>query len=237
MKNLLSLALLTSLSMFGCDDELVPDPEGAERDRPAQEAETAETAESAEPAAEAAEPAAANEATLTATVGEAAPGFTLRDQAGAEHSLAQYRGKIVVLEWINPDCPYVQRHYRARTMRALVDEFPSDQVVWLAVDSSHFVTPESSQAWREEHELPYPILQDPAGEIGRRFGATTTPNMYVVDAAGVLRYQGAIDDDPRGRSESPSNYVQAAVRSLLAGEDVATAQTRPYGCSVKYENS
>ncbi len=122
-------------------------------------------------------------------------------------------------------------------MRQLVDTLPGDQVVWLAVDSSHFVTPESSQAWREAHDLPYPILLDADGATGRSYEATTTPNMYVVDAAGVLRYQGAIDDDPRGQNEAPHNYVREAVQALLDGNAPPTPQTRPYGCSVKYEEN
>jgi peroxiredoxin len=174
---------------------------------------------------------------LTAVVGQPAPGFQLTDQAGQTHRLADLRGKIVVLEWINPQCPYVQRHYQARTMTSLVSAFPSDRVVWLAVDSSHFVQPEGSEAWRTEHGMTYPILQDASGAVGRAYGATTTPNMYVIDAQGVLRYQGAIDDDPRGRVETPRNYVREAVQALLDGGAVPTPQTQPYGCSVKYEDA
>lgn len=174
---------------------------------------------------------------LTAVVGQPAPPFQLTDQAGQTHRLADLRGKIVVLEWINPQCPYVQRHYQARTMTSLVSAFPSDRVVWLAIDSSHFVQPEGSEAWRSEHGMTYPILQDASGAVGRAYGATTTPNMYVIDAQGVLRYQGAIDDDPRGRVETPRNYVREAVQALLDGGQVPTPQTQPYGCSVKYEDA
>ncbi|MCA9612016.1 MAG: redoxin domain-containing protein, partial [Myxococcales bacterium] len=151
------------------------------------------------------------EATPTATVGEPAPSFELTDQAGQTHRLADYRGKVVVLEWINPQCPYVQRHYQAQTMTSLVRDFPSEGVVWLAVDSSHFVQPAESEAWRQQHGMTYPILQDASGATGRAYGATTTPNMYVIDGQGVLRYRGAIDDDPRGRNETPHNYVREAV--------------------------
>lgn len=180
---------------------------------------------------------AANGEALTAVVGQTAPPFQLTDQAGQSHRLEDLRGKIVVLEWINPQCPYVQRHYQARTMTSLVSAFPSDRVVWLAVDSSHFVQPDGSQAWRTEHGLTHPILQDASGAVGRAYGATTTPNMYVIDAQGVLRYQGAIDDDPRGRVETPRNYVREAVQALLDGAEVPTPQTQPYGCSVKYEDA
>lgn len=181
--------------------------------------------------------AAENAEALTAVVGQPAPGFQLTDQAGQTHRLADLRGKIVVLEWINPQCPYVRRHYQARTMTGLVSAFPADRVVWLAIDSSHFVQPEGSEAWRTEHGMTYPILQDASGAVGRAYGATTTPNMYVIDAQGVLRYQGAIDDDPRGRVETPRNYVREAVQALLDGGPVPTPQTQPYGCSVKYEDA
>jgi peroxiredoxin len=188
-------------------------------------------------AANAAGTAAENAEALTAVVGQPAPPFELRDQAGQTHRLADLRGKIVVLEWINPQCPYVRRHYQARTMTSLVSAFPADRVVWLAIDSSHFVQPEGSEAWRSEHGMTYPILQDASGAVGRAYGATTTPNMYVIDAQGVLRYQGAIDDDPRGRVETPRNYVREAVQALLDGGPVPTPQTQPYGCSVKYEDA
>lgn len=180
-------------------------------------------------------PAAEGDATPTATLGAPAPDFELHDQAGNTHSLASLRGKIVVLEWINPQCPYVQRHYRARTMAGLVEAFPSDRVAWLAIDSSHFVQPADSESWRAEHGLTYPILQDPSGDTGRAYEATTTPNMYIIDAEGVLRYRGAIDDDPRGQNDEPRNYVREAVQALLDGEAVPTAETQPYGCTVKYE--
>jgi len=160
----------------------------------------------------------------------------LTDQAGTEHTLADYRGQIVVLEWVNPRCPFVQRHYQARTMASLVERFPEDRVQWLAVDSSNFVQPDDSQEWREEHGLTYPILQDPAGDGGRLYGAQTTPHMYVIDPQGTLRYAGAIDDDPRGREDEPTNYVQGAVQALLDGGEPEVTQTEPYGCTVKYDN-
>ncbi|MBX3252159.1 MAG: redoxin domain-containing protein [Myxococcales bacterium] len=185
-----------------------------------------------------AEPSAPEEApTPTSGVRAPAPDFELQDQAGATHSLASLRGKIVVLEWINPQCPYVQRHYRSRTMAQLVEAFPSERVAWLAIDSSHFVQPADSERWRAEHGLTYPILQDPSGAVGRAYDATTTPNMYVIDEAGVLRYRGAIDDDPRGQSEDPRGFVREAVQALLDGKEVPTPETQPYGCTVKYEEA
>lgn len=180
---------------------------------------------------------ASPEAPEVATVGQPAPDFTLTDQAGAEHRLSQYRGRIVVLEWINPECPYVQRHYRARTMTTLEQALPDDQVVWLAIDSSNFVRPEDSQAWRTEHAMAYPVLQDPAGTVGRLYAARTTPHMYVIDAEGTLRYAGGIDDDPRGQSSTPTNHVERAVRALMSGEPVPAQTTEPYGCTVKYQEA
>jgi peroxiredoxin len=172
----------------------------------------------------------------SAPVGEPAPAFTLTDQAGQTHTLESYRGKVVVLEWTNPECPYVVRHYNADTMENGATAW-GDDVVWLAVDSSNFVTPESSAAFAAAEGFSYPTLQDPSGEVGRAYGARTTPHMFVIDAEGVVRYNGAIDDDPRGRNESPTNYVNAAVTALLAGEAPEVAQTEPYGCSVKYPGS
>jgi peroxiredoxin len=222
-------ALTLALAGVGCDE-----PE-------AEEAGETTAAATETPAAEEApeEPAAEEEAEApaVATVGQPAPGFTLTDQAGTEHTLSDLRGKIVVLEWINPQCPYVQRHYGVGTMTGLDGQFPDDEVAWLAIDSSHFVTAEDAEAWRQEHEIAYPILLDGSGEVGHAYNATTTPNMFVIDADGVLRYAGAIDDDPRGRNDSPTNYVNQAVQALRNGEAVETAQTEPYGCSVKYENS
>ena len=164
-----------------------------------------------------------------------APDFELTDQNGAPHKLSDYRGKVVVLEWTNPQCPFVQRHYSDgnTTMIDLQKEF-GDDVVWMAVDSSHFVTAESASAWAEKKGIGYPILLDASGEVGQTYGAKTTPHMFVIGADGALLYDGAIDDDAPGKSDAPTNFVAAAVESALAGEPVETAKTKPYGCSVKY---
>lgn len=168
-----------------------------------------------------------------ATVGEPAPDFTLTDQAGEEHELSAYKGKIVVLEWTNPTCPYVERHYKAKTMSETLKAGGED-VVWLAVDSSHTVKPEDTKKWRDEQGFSYPVLLDAEGEVGKTYGAKTTPHMYVIDTEGVLRYSGAIDDDDRGKKEDATNYVAGAVKALKAGEKVEPSETKPYGCSVKY---
>jgi len=174
---------------------------------------------------------------LAADVGQPAPAFSLKDEVGASHSLDQYRGKIVVLEWTNPECPFVQRHYAARTMQKTLGSFAGKNVVWLAVDSTSHNTPERSRSWKAQQDFPYPVLQDASGAMGHAYGAKTTPHMFVIDEKGVLRYAGGIDDDPRGRSATPTNYVQKAVDALANGQPVSPSTTDPYGCSVKYGKS
>lgn len=180
-------------------------------------------------------PALASAQDVQAVVGEAAPDFTLVDEAGTEHTLSDYAGRVVVLEWTNPECPYVVRHYNADTMETLSAQFPDEQVMWFAVNSSHFNTAADSSAWKSAEGFDYPTLLDTEGTVGHTYGARTTPHMYVIAADGTLAYAGAIDDDPRGTNGATVNYVEAAVTSLLAGETPAVSSTEPYGCSVKYE--
>jgi peroxiredoxin len=177
-----------------------------------------------------------DEAPETATVGKPAPDFTLVDETGEEHTLSDYRGETVVLEWTNPECPYVQRHYKSGTMTQTLEELGgSEEVTWLAIDSSHFNKPEDSKAWKKKHGFDYPVLQDPEGEVGQTYGAKTTPHMYVIDGEGVLRYKGAIDDSPNGEKEDPTNYTLRAVQALHSDAKVDPRTTKPYGCSVKYD--
>jgi len=176
-------------------------------------------------------------ATLAADVGQPAPAFSLRDEVGTPHTLAQYRGKIVVLEWTNPECPFVQRHYAGKTMQRTLASFSGKKVVWLAVDSTSHNTPAKSKSWKAEQGFSYPVLQDASGEVGLAYGAKTTPHMFVIDDKGVLRYAGGIDDDPRGHSATPTNYVEKAVNALAAGQPVSPSTTDSYGCSVKYGKS
>ena len=166
-------------------------------------------------------------------VGKPAAEFSLTDQDGKKHTLSQYKGSVVVLEWTNPGCPFVKRHYKARTM-ATTQEKLGKKVVWLAVNSTHDNTAEASKKWAEEHKLGYVTLQDGDGTVGRSYGARTTPHMFVIDGKGILRYAGAIDDDPSGKAATARNYVDEAVTALLAGKLPAVASTDPYGCSVKY---
>jgi peroxiredoxin len=172
-----------------------------------------------------------------AEVGQPAPDFTLKDESGVQRSLGDYRGKVVVLEWTNPECPFVQRHYAEKTMQKTLAAYGGKPVVWLVVDSSYFNTPEKSAAWKKQQAFTAPVLQDPSGTVGHAYAAKTTPEMFVVDAQGVLRYQGAIDDDPRGRNASATNYVRQAVDALQSGKTVPVTSSPPYGCSVKYKGN
>jgi peroxiredoxin len=177
----------------------------------------------------------AGAAGAAATVGQAAPEFSVRDQDGREVDLGKLRGKIVVLEWTNPDCPFVQRHYRAKTMSTLADRFKDRDVVWLAVNSTSYMDAAKDRAWRTEQGFSYPVLDDRAGAVGGAYGAKTTPHMFVIDKTGTVVYQGAIDDDAAGANEgSARNYVTEALDDVTTGKPVRVAETKPYGCSVKY---
>lgn len=241
MKKYLSLTLLAvALVAVGCDKAEAPTAETPEAASEAS-GENAEGAALAEANEEGDEDEDGDEdesdENLVATVGERAPDFELKDESGKTHKLSDYKGKIVVLEWTNPDCPYVVRHYEARTMQKTWDALGgSDKVVWLAVDSSHFVKPEDSAEWKKEDKFEHAVLQDPSGRVAKQYEAKTTPHMFVVDAEGVLQYSGAIDDDPRGKVENPENYVEKAVSSILEGKKVEKQRTKPYGCSVKFSS-
>jgi peroxiredoxin len=174
-------------------------------------------------------------ARATAVVGQPAPGFTGTDQDGREVDLSKFRGKIVVLEWTNPDCPFVRRHYGAKTMRTLSDRFKDRDVVWIAVNSTNYMDAARDRAWRTEQGFSYPVLDDHAGTIGTAYGAKTTPHMFVIDRQGTVVYEGAIDDDAAGGREATArNYVADALDDVTAGKPVRVAETKPYGCSVKY---
>ena len=166
--------------------------------------------------------------------GDMAPGFTLKNTDGKEVSLADYKGKVVVLEWTNQECPFVVRHYKAKTMIDLATKWAAKDVVWLAINSSHHLTPDHNMAFAMAEKMPYPLLNDQSGEVGKAYGAKTTPHMFVIGADGKVLYNGAIDDDMRGSKTEKLNYVDAALASVTAGQPIATAATTPYGCSVKY---
>jgi peroxiredoxin len=174
-------------------------------------------------------------AAQTAKIGTPALDFTLADQDGAKHRLADYQGKIVVLEWTSNECPFVKRHYTANTMETLAKQYESKGVVWLAIDSSHFVDAKQVKTWQQEQNFAYPTLLDPAGTVGQAYRAKTTPHLFVIDTKGVLIYDGAIDDAPRNTANATRNYVSQALDATLAGQAVNPSKTRPYGCSVKYK--
>jgi peroxiredoxin len=174
-------------------------------------------------------------------VGDMAPAFTLKCLAGNDHTLADYKGKIVVLEWTNPGCPVVQRHYRDGLMPAAQKEAKEKGVVWLAVNStnpghSNYREPEELKKIFTEWQAAYTSqLMDADGTTGKAYGAKTTPHIFVIDPEGKVAYNGAIDDDTRGNKADRINYALAAIDALLAGKAVAVTTTQPYGCSVKYK--
>ncbi len=175
--------------------------------------------------------------------GASAPDFNLTDTTGTEHSLSDFTGKYVVLEWTNHKCPFVVKHYSNGDMQALQKEMTGDGVVWLQIVSSAegkqgYLTPPEAEALRAEQAVhSTAMLLDTSGDVGRLYGARTTPHMYVIDPEGILIYQGAIDSIKSTRSSDivkADNYVKAAYESAKAGEPVANATTVPYGCGVKY---
>jgi len=180
---------------------------------------------------------------LAAIVGQAAPDFSAPDLAGKAVKLSDFRGKFVVLEWTNPECPYVRRHYDSGNMPSLQKEFAAKGVVWLAVNSSspesgEFTPPDGMTKWvAAKGAAPTAVLIDKDGKVGRLYGARTTPHMYVIDPQGKLVYAGAIDDKRWANVEetkSAKNHVRAALGEAMAGKPVAVSATTPYGCSVKY---
>jgi len=168
--------------------------------------------------------------------GQPAPAFSLQAQDGTTHTLAQYLGKVVVLEWTNPECPFVQRHYQAATMKTLAEKYKGKEVVWLAINSTNFATLETNKQFVEAQKLSYAVLDDHAGTVGNAYGARTTPDMFVVDPEGKVAYRGAIDNDPFGdkAADAKLNYVDQAVPAIIGKSPVAVPRTEPYGCSVKY---
>ena len=170
--------------------------------------------------------------------GKPAPQFTLKSFDGKTVRLSDYRGKIVVLEWLNFECPFVKYHYgKPQTMLKLANKYKRKNVVWLAVNSTSHTTPEANKGFAEKQKLPYPILDDRPGRVGRAYGAKTTPHMYIISPRGRIVYDGGIDNSPNGRTpagQELTNYVDKALTELTARKAVSTAKTKPYGCSVKY---
>jgi AhpC/TSA family protein len=178
-----------------------------------------------------------------AQVGAPAPGFHGTDSNGKTQSLDQYKGKYVVLEWHNHDCPYTIKHYKSGNMQSLQKEWTAKGVVWLTVISSapgtqgYVDAAEENAYMKKMGARPTAAILDPKGEIGHLYGAKTTPNMFIIDPTGKLIYAGAIDDHATTEIsdiQSSKNYVSAALSEAMNGKAVETPVTRPYGCSVKY---
>ena len=177
-------------------------------------------------------------------VGSTAPDFSVSDSKGKTHSLSQYKGKYVVLEWFNPDCPFVKKHYGSGNMQKLQEEFTGKGVVWLGVDSSApgkegNLSPEQAEKkmteWKAHSTA---LLLDADGKAGQAYGAKNTPHMFVINPEGKIIYEGAIDSKATPNpADIPgsTNYVKAALDESLAGKPVTTPSSRPYGCSVKYK--
>jgi peroxiredoxin len=176
-----------------------------------------------------------------AAIGETAPDFTLKDTEGKEHHLAAYTdaGKVVVLEWFNPDCPFVKKHHeKNKTMATTYAAFAKKDVVWLAINSGapgkQGYGLDRNKKAREDYGIAYPVLLDETGAVGLLYGAKTSPHMFVIAKSGDLVYAGAIDDNSSPGTLGETNWVSTCLGQVLAGEAVATSQTKPYGCSVKY---
>ncbi|WP_341909656.1 thioredoxin family protein [Polaromonas sp. YR568] len=187
---------------------------------------------------------AAQAQNATAVVGQPAPDFSATDTAGKVHRLSDFKGKLVVLEWTNPGCPFVRKHYSGN-MQGLQKEFTAKGVVWLAINSTgtnsgDHMAPAKLGAWvREMQAQPTAMLMDEPGKIGQRYAAKTTPHMYIINPQGQLIYAGAIDSIPSARVDdikTATNYVRQSLHEALAGKPISMASTRPYGCTVKYSD-
>jgi len=184
---------------------------------------------------------------IAVTIGQPAPAFELKDTSGKTVKLADFKGKHVVLEWVNPGCPFVVKHYGSQNMQGLQKAYTAKDVVWLSVNSTaksagDYLEPAalSAKLVKDWGAAPTAVLMDESGRVGRAYAAKTTPHMYVIDPAGKLVYAGGIDDK---RTSNPAdvktanNFVKAALTESMAGKPVSTPTATPYGCSVKYDAS
>jgi peroxiredoxin len=225
MRALTSVVLTLSLSLFACRSE-------PKVDRAPESASTPSTAT-----------AAASAAIQPAAVGATAPDFTLPDLDGKPVQLSSFKGKTVVLEWFNPECPFVRKSHEKGSLVDAAKRLTGENVVWLAINSGAAGKQghgkEKNAEGRAKFGLTHPILLDESGVVGKLYGAKRTPHLYVINGAGTLVYRGAIDNSPDGEGESPAGgklirYVEDALAALSAGKPVPVAETEAYGCSVKY---
>lgn len=200
---------------------------------------SAQAADTPAPAATSTPAAAAQ----TAAIGKPAPAFSLADQTGKQRTLAEGKDKYVVLEWTNYDCPFVRKHYESGNMQKLQKTWTGKGVVWYSICSSsegrqgNYPASKITELMKKNNAVPTAYLLDPDGKVGKMYGATATPHMYVINPKGVLVYMGAIDDNAStdiSDSKPTTNYVQKALEESLAGKPVSVATSQAYGCSVKY---
>lgn len=187
--------------------------------------------------------AMASVAVASPEIGKPAPGFTLKDTSGKEHSLADFKGKVVVLEWINHGCPFVKKHYEPGNMQKIQAEAVGGGAVWLSVCSSapgkqgHMTAEDAAAKFKEVDSKATAYLLDEDGTVGKAYDAKTTPEIFIINEEGLLVYKGAIDDKPSASSadiEGAVNHVAVALKEIADGKPVAVSTTKPYGCSVKY---
>lgn len=242
---ILSLSLAAAI---GCSKDTRTETSAAKSELASAEApvdqNVATKKEAPAPAAKAPAPSEGSQSEVAnAKVGSSAPDFTLKDLDGKEVTLASLKGKTVVLEWFNPECPFVQRSHTKGSLITTAKRHAGAGVVWLAINSGaegrqgHGTTVNAEA--KTKFNLDYPILLDADGSVGKAYGATNTPHMFIINDAGVLVYRGAIDNSPDGEGGSPKdgklvNYVDDALAALKAGKAIATPETEAYGCSVKY---
>jgi hypothetical protein len=175
--------------------------------------------------------------------GKMAPDFTLTDTNGKQHSLSDYKGKFVVLEWFNPDCPFVKKHYNSGNVPQLQEYYTAKGVIWLAIDSSavgkegNYPSKDLNKFMTDKKASPTAVFADANGKVGHLYEAQSTPHMFIINPKGILIYQGAIDDKPTPDADdlkTANNYVRAALDAAMSGKPVAVSTTKSYGCSVKY---
>lgn len=176
-------------------------------------------------------------------IGESAPNFTLLDSNEQQRSLSEFAGKYVVLEWFNPECPFVRKHYDSGNMQGLQEKYTAEDIVWLSIDSSadgnqgYLTSEDAKQFIEDENVSSTAVLLDPLGKVGKLYGAKTTPHMFIIDTDGKLVYQGAIDDVSSTDADDipdAKNYVGETLDLALSGGTVKGFATKSYGCSVKY---